>query len=411
MIQDLINETEEARARREEKFRENFLFGLDGVQWEEDEKPVGKKSIITFNQTQDYIDIYMAKIFPVNPYTGERTIGVKCYDKNKGQEYEKEITKTYEKNELIIKIEEQLTNFFYGGAACLYYPMDISGKTKIYSINPTQVCFKYDDDEISELAIIDEISIKKENKWLEKLIRNLGIESKKKYKRITYWNKEIQAVTIEDEIRVAENQEKKIPFSWIPNNPKPHEKEGRSEIEKTRKLEKEFNFRISDLAQRIRENTEPILATFSDNEISIERDERGILKMGKDDDAKFLTVPEAIENMKLCEKIEDRIKIKMGINEAVLGKLKSNISRMAMQYYFSTLLDKIAKKRIYWDKAFRELNRTILKRKFKKGNFSNSPVYNQAIFNDENMKSNTIFQHCLIKLQKKEFTGIKHLGN
>lgn len=411
LVADLKSKAEETRSDREQHFSEYMKFALDCEQWEKDELPKGKSPALSFNQTKDYIDVHVGKIFPINQSKGIVEIGVKSYaEKALKEKYEKEIFDTYFENNFIISVTEQLQNFFYGGAACLYYPQDpISKKTKIISIDPTKVFANWEGHQLSQFAFVDEISLaeaktNKKNSWLQRLIKaalgEIGAHTDefKKVQRITYWDKACQIVSFgEKYAKVAANESHFIPASWIPNEPKPHKHEGRSDVKQLKKLEKEYNFRTSDLGQRVRENTEPTLATFSDSKVAVERDERGVLPLGKDDDAKFLTVPEATDNLKYIANIAEKMQIKMGINDAVLGKMKSNISALAMSYYFAPMLDKISKKRIYWDKAFRELNTAILTYKFKQGNFRTDPFYQSAMAVDESEK----VKNTILMLQNK----------
>jgi hypothetical protein len=399
IVEDLKALGEQARAERESKFTEFFSFALDGEQWETDEIPDGESPQLTFNQTQDLIEVHESKIFPINQNKGIMEIGVKSYEKAKKEEYEKEILEAYSENEIIITITEQLQNFLYGGAGCLYFPQDpITKKVKIISIDPTKVYMNWEGNKLSQFAFKDEISIaeskiNKKNNWLERLIRSaLGpIEEYsdrfKKVERITYWDKDYQIVSFAGKYaKVSKNEPGIIPASWIPNRPKPHQHEGKSDVKDLKELDKEYNFRTSDLGQRVHDNTEPLLATFSASEVIIERDEKGHLPLGQDDDAKFLTFSEDMEILKYTQNLSEKMQIKMGINDAVLGKIKSNVSALAMSYFFAPMLDKISKKRIYWDKALRDLNKAILTYKFKTGNFKTDPLYQSAMAVDEDAK-------------------------
>ena len=396
LVDNLLETAEDNRATREKTFRENFSFALDGDQWETDEIQNEKAPQLEFNQTEDYIEIQSAKLIPINQNKGIMEIGVKSYEKENKEKFEKAILDTYAENEMVMKISEQQQNFFYGGAACLYFPQDpLSKKTKIISINPTKVLLGWEGSKLTQFAFVDEISLmtareNKKNNWLRDMIKNVLGDNKeitqkfKKVKRITYWDTEHQIILFEDKYtKVTRNEKGEVPAVWIPNQPKPHLHEGRSDVQKLKNLDKEYNMRTSDMGQRVEENTKPWLATFSDSKIHLDRNDRGHLPLEKDDDAKFLTVPEAIENIKYTANIAERMQMKMGINDAVLGKIKSNISALAMAYYFSPLADKVAKKRIYWDKAFRDMNSAILKNNFIKGNFRTDPIYQPAMVIDE----------------------------
>lgn len=408
IVDDLLASGEDLRSERENNFSNYFKFALDGEQWSSDEMPKGNRPALSFNQTEDYIDVHASKLFPINQNKGLIEVGVKSYAKKDFKEkYEKEILNTYFENEFMITLIEQIKNFYYGGDACLYFPQDpITKRTKIISIDPTKVYLNWEGNKLVQFAFVDQISLSeakknKKDNWLSSLVKSaLGIENAhtdefKKVKRVTYWDNKRQIITFDSKYaKIFDNSHGFIPFEWIPNNPKPHKHEGKSEVKKLKSLEKEYNFRTSDLGQRVKENTYPTIATFSDEKVVIKKadDSSGNhLPLPKDGDAKYLTIPEAFENMKYTAGIAERMQIKMGINDAVLGNMKSNISALAMSYYFAPLLDKISSKRAFWDKAFRAMNKAILTYKFKSGDFKTDPIYQSAMAVDESEKvKNTI---------------------
>jgi hypothetical protein len=402
IIDNLKKKAGEATANRASRFKKNMRFALDKKQWENDEEDNIANPKLIFNQTKDYIDIHVSKIFPINPKKGTFEIGVTSFEENKEkkEKYEKEILETYAENLFEITINEQLLNFFYGGDACIYYPQnEITKKAEIISLDPKRVFLNWEGGKLIQFAFKDSVSIdqgrmelKARDNWIVNFVKKaLGTSGEdttdafKEVERITYWDKNFKIIKIgENEVKIFPNQNKIIPASWIPNEPKPNEQEGKSDVEKLKQLEKEYNARTSDLGERVFKNTTPVLATYSDNKIEIGDKRDGHLQLSKGDKAEFLTVPEASENMKYVEKLEERMQTKMGINDAILGRMRSNISALAMGYYFSPLNDRIAKKRIYWDKALKELNRAILKYRFGEGDFRTEATYHQAMLLDQN---------------------------
>ena len=128
------------RQTRETIFDTYEKFVRDGAQWSEEDKPEGNKPVLTFNHSENYIDIYSAKLFPRNMEDNTLDIGVKIREKDKAlkEKYENEIQETYFENSITKTIIEQTENFFIGGSGCFYYPQDpITGRAKIISLDPT----------------------------------------------------------------------------------------------------------------------------------------------------------------------------------------------------------------------------------------------------------------------------------
>lgn len=393
---------------RTSQFLKYEIFVMDGNQWETDQIPNGSDPQLTFNKSEDYVNIYLAKLFPKNPETGALEVGVKSLetDKTKKEQYEKEILDIYEKNGLPSILLEQGKNFLIGGDACIYFPKDpLTNEAKIISIDPTSVYLGWNGATLEQFAFTDEISLaeaqlQKHNNWLIEAIKSFlslektAVDRFKKVKRITYWDKDYQIIKIDKSCEVRTNTEGEIPVVWIPNNPKSHQHEGRSEIKSLYTLDQEINYRTSDFGKRVKKNTDAVLALYSDLDAAkLDREEirDGILAMAKGDKAEFLKLDENKEVLEYVNELHMRMDTKMAINDAVNGQIKSNVSSLAMLYYFSPLLDRIGLKRVHWDNAFKKLNTAILKYKFGSGNFKNSPVYAPIMVIDQESKiKNTI---------------------
>lgn len=364
----------------------------DGKQWKKDEEPEGTRPKLTFNQTADYINVYLSKIIPRNPLTGNTEVGVRVVEKDltKKEKYEQEILTTYDREFLPLLLLEQIQNFLVGGAGCLYYPFDpVSRQTRIISLDPKYCFLGWADNQLVQFAFQDEVTladVPKSNTGMVAAIKQYitrVLRAGSNYQsvtRTTYWNNSYQIIVVGDFVEIRKNDKGFIPFSWIPNQPKSHRHEGRSDVKPLMHIDREYNFRASDFGARVKENTRPNLATFSELDVDkLSRDDKGILALGKDDDAKYLTVPEERTALVYLDTLEKRMRFKMGINDAVLGEMRSNVSSAAMTYYFSPLLDRIALKRVFWDRAFREMNSAILAHKFGPGEYSAAPIYHSPL--------------------------------
>ena len=408
VVDDFISSADSNNKLRTSQFSKYEVFVMDGDQWDNDLIPEGNNPQLTFNKSEDYVNIYLAKLFPKNPETGALEVGVKALetDKTKKEQYEKEILDVYEKNSLPSILLEQGKNFLIGGDACLYFPKDpLTNQAKIISIDPTTVYLGWNGDKLEQFAFKDEITLSEAEKdthanWLVSAIKsflslnNKAIDRFKKVQRITYWDEDFQIIKIDKTCEIRENTEREIPIAWIPNNPKSHQHEGRSEVKSLYSLDQEINYRTSDFGKRVKDNTDAVLAVSSDldsSKLSREEIRDGILAMAKGDKAEFLKLDENKEVLEYTRELSDRMDKKMAINDAVNGQIKSNVSSLAMLYYFSPLLDRIGLKRVHWDNAFKKLNNAILRYKFKTGNFKNTPVYAPIMVVDQQSKiENTI---------------------
>lgn len=398
------NENKQTRAKQFEKYQ-NFI--LRGIQWESFEAKEGDDPELTFNKSEEYADTYLSKLFARNPETGAMEVGVRSLEKEKSkkEKYENEIFSCYRQNKIAATLLEQGQNFFIGGDAAIYYPQDpITKKAKIISLDPTSLWLGWEGSHLSEFAFEDEISlaeaeeVKKET-WLTRAITAVmgqmtgeGDKRTRKVKRITYWNTQAQIIQIGNHFEVKKNETGVLPLSWIPNKPIAHKHEGRSEFKSLWSLERENNFRMSDFGLRVKKNTAAILALFTKKDAAKLEENRveGILPLAPEDKAEFLKIAENKEVLDYIETIENRMDRKMAINDAVNGTIKSNVSSLAMLFYFSPLLDRIALKRVYWDEAFRELNRAILTYAFGSGNFETDPIYNPVMAVDQETKTKNI---------------------
>jgi len=395
IISDFLENTESVKNDRAGIFQKYQRFVIDGEQWSAGEKPEGDKPCLTFNQSEDHITTFLSKLFPRNMQTGNLKIGVKVSGENK-EECEKEILKTYNDNEFATTVLEQGQNFLVGGAGCFYYPKNpVTGQAKIISLDPAKVYLNWSGQDLLQMAFEDEITLadvetSKNTGWLlsaiKLFLKNETEASRrfKKTKRITYWDKTCQIIKIDNSYKVTANEDGLIPLSWIPNSPKAHTHEGTPEAKKLYNLEKEYNKRASDFAQRVKSNTKAILATFTEKTTAELDNENlhGILPFGTEDRAEFLKLEENREILDYLEMISKKMATKMAINDAVQGSVKSNVSSLSMVYYFSPLMDRIGLKRVYWDKAFRELNRAILTYKFGHGSYEADPVYEPIVLTD-----------------------------
>lgn len=393
---------------RTSQFMKYEAFVDNGDQWDSDALPAGDDPKLTFNKSEDYVGIYLAKLFPKNPETGALEVGAKSLEKDaaKKEAYEKEILDVYTNSELPSILLEQGKNFLQGGDGCLYFPKDpLTNSAVIISLDPTTVYLGWNGNKLEQFAFEDEISLSEaeldtKNNWIVNAIKEFfhinktTLDRFKKVKRITYWDNQFQIIKIDKHCEIRENTDGFIPFAWIPNNPKTHQHEGRSEVKGIYSLDQEVSYRTSDFGKRVKENTKALLAVYSDLDSSkLERDtvRDGILALAKGDNAEFLKLDENKEVLEYTKELHDRMDRKMAVNDAVNGQIKSNVSSLAMLYYFSPLLDRIGLKRVHWDAAFREMNQAILTYKFGKKKYHTTPVYAPIMTVDQESKvKNTI---------------------
>lgn len=401
-VDEFLSATRSATQARLSVAQNMERFIMYSEQWLLDEMPAGNDPQLTFNQTRDFVNLYLPKLFPRNPFTGAIELGVSVKEKDakRKETYEEKILDTYEDNNMPFILLEQGQNFFVFGVAALYYPFDpIARETKIYSINPLSCSVQFSstgdvlafafEDEVSALEVQTDKSIFDRVKSL--FSSASAPKSASKAKRVTYWDTKCQIVKIGEAVEYRENKAGHVPFSWIPNLPASHSREGQSEGADLYHIDREYNFRASDIGKRVKENTRPNLVTMTDLDVDkLDRNDKGILPLQKDDDAKFLVVPEEKTGLAYLDKLESRMRFKMAINDAVLGQMRSNISADAMGYYFMPLLDRIALKRIAWDAAFKRLNSAILENYFGAGKFRTSPVYHPALAVDASFRTDII---------------------
>ncbi|MBU4477454.1 phage portal protein [Candidatus Parcubacteria bacterium] len=370
-VEEFIGENKNTTDKRKRTFESLFSFVLDGQQWTSEEltqRDADDIPSLIFNFSEDYVTRYMAKLFPRSSRTGVLEVGAKIYNDDKGDKIDEVLT-VYRRNYLPAILLEQGVNFLIGGAACFYYPQDsITRRALIYSANPKNCYLGWDAGELVRFAYVQELD--------------------KNLKKIFYCDKQNLISIDEKNILIHEkNKFGFLPVSWIPNNPKPHTREGISKILSLYNLDREQNFRLSDFAKRVEENTDPHLVIFSDNAKKEEfaRGRKKISQVGKDDDARYLEVKESPEVIEFADIIDNKMSRKTGLVDSA-GGIKSAVSGLSLSFQYSDMHDMIGFMRVFWDKAFRELNNAILNYKFGASIYETDPVYNPSIVFDSKQR-------------------------
>lgn len=398
ILDDFLVSTKKNKETRASQFSKYQHFILDGEQWDGIDDPKLGDPKVTLNESETYIDTYLSKLFPRNLETGALEVGVRVrgIDKEKNETL---LLEVYQNQKLPAVLLEQAQNFLIGGDACIYYPQNPSTlQADIISLDPTACFFTFNGSNLEQFAFEDEVSVSdipsnsSSFSWMIDAVKKfLGAESSpfKKVKRLTYWSNQYQIIRIDKDVRVFENKHGFIPASWIPNRPKAHTFEGRSEAKSLYTLEQHNNKMESDISKRVHDNTRSPLLLATDRDASkLEKSmlTSGILPVEKGGSGDFLKMPEAPELLGFVDHISAKMDKKMAINEAVNGAVKSNVSSLSMLYYFSPLLDRIALKRVYWDQFFRDLNRAILLYAGTTKNLLAEPVYQPAMMQDHETK-------------------------
>ena len=371
IIDNFIKLTGDTQKRRSKDFSTLKHFVLDSEQWlnselrlKDDEDDVA----LVFNFSQEYIERYMARLFPRNPHTGVLEVGVKVTGDNAEQnnKYEKEILDIYKEYDLANMLLEQGVDYLCCGDACFFYPLDpITKRAKIISINPADCFLGWSNNRLVQFAYKE-------------------YQGDGKYKTIYY---DLNNIIIHDELtdkyKRTENKFDFIPFSWIPNFPKPHTHEGIPKTTLLMEFDRLYNRNSSSFDKRIEENTEPHILIKSDmaNISKIERGRKKKTRLGANDDMQYLELKEGQEIIDWLNLIEKRITNKTGIVHSA-GEVKGAVSGKSLSFQYSDMMDLIGFMRLNWDKAFRELNNAILSYKYKISIYKTDPVYQPFLIQD-----------------------------
>lgn len=389
---------------RHAHFQTLMSFALESKQWTHGElvkKDDENDSALVFNFSQEYSDRYMARLFPRNAHTGVLEVGVKVteLDQKIKQAYEDEILKVYAESSLPGILLEQGIDYLVGGAGCLFYPQNrITKKADIISLDPTKVYLGWKNGVLVQFA------------FKEYLGDN-------KFKTIYY---DLANIIVVDETTDKVISEKNpfnfIPFSWVPNNPLPHQHEGISKIRILSDLDRAYNRNASNFDKRIEENTDPHLLIKSDmaDAKNIERGRNKKTRLGKDDDMKYLELQEGEEVINWLNLIEKRIKTKTGIINSS-GDFASGVSGKSLSFQFADMMDLIGFMRLRWDKAFREMNSAILT--YAKGEkpYVTHPVYQPFMAQDSSERVKefaTMIENDIISREDAidELRGVENAG-
>ncbi len=385
-IDDFISDKHKVTNNRKTSFNSLFSFVLDGNQWtdaeEKDRASDGLESLI-LNFSSDYLDRFLARLFPRNQKTGVLEVGAKVFNDNSGKLLP-EIMSVYRKSYLPSMLIEQGTNFLVGGASCLYYPRDpITKKARVFSLNPVNCSLAWQGDELMRFAHKEKlIDGSEEIIYYDKnVIVNILISSDSSYS-----------------LDITKNIFGFIPVSWTPCSPKPHSKEGRSKILQLIDLDVEANKQASNFSKRVDDNTIPHVNIFSDKakKGDYERGRKKVSHLGADDDVRIEEINESAIVLEYLEFIDKRMRRKSGLVDTG-GAIKAAVSGISLSFQFSDMMDLIGFMRVAWDKTFRQMNDAILTYKFGIGDYDTDPVYNAALAFDSKMKTE---EYCLM-LDKK----------
>lgn len=372
-VDDFIKLVKPITTRRRNTFDNLFSFVLDNEQWTDSEqKDLDGDMEMSFNFSENYIDRYMARLFPRNPHTGVVEVGVKVYEGNEDaiNKQEQIILDFYKEQKLVSVILEQGVNYLCGGVGILYYPQDpITKKAKLISLDPKDCFLGWQNGELVQFAFKEYVGDNKYNVIYWDLKEFLFIDGKT------------------NKITQRENIYNFIPVSWIPNNPKPHTHEGRSKILSLYNLDRAYNFSATDFARRIKDNTFPPLAIFSDT-VGLEDVDRGSkkkTKLAQGDDMKYLELQSGKEIIEYLTLIEQKIKSKAGIIDSS-GSVQSGTSGVSLSYQYSDMMDLIGFMRIIWDTAFRKMNSAVLSYELKEAEYITDPVYHPFLSLDNKQR-------------------------
>lgn len=377
IVDDFVALTRKDRDVRSALYSKMISYVLDGMQWSRDELLAREDDpAYTLNVSEDYLDLYLAGLFPRNPRTQVLEIGVKSYAPiDKRQSYELAVLSAYRGNNLPMILLEQGNNFLTAGAAVLYYPPDpVTGKLAgIQSINPADCYLQFDGLKLIGFAFFQ-------------MIERPG---KSALKRFTYWDKDQVIISDDEDVVVYKNKFGIIPASWIPNRPKPHKHEGRSKLVSIYDIDHEISIRASDWGKRIADNTDPHLYVFSNKvKSNVQRGRRKVTELEIGADAKYLQVPDGSDIDKYLSFLIDRVKTKLSLVDSG-GLVKSAVSGVSLAYQYNGMLSQIAYMRVHWDTAFRDMNRAILLYSFPSdpvASFDTDPLYHAAIPQDSRAK-------------------------
>ena len=369
-VEEFISDKNQNTKKRKMIFDSLMEFTLEDKQWTALEKEnliADGFDPLVLNFSSDFVDRYIARLFPRNQRTGILEVGVRTFDDDEGN-YVKKIMGAYRRNYLPATLIEQGLDFLVGGAACIYYPQnEITNKTDIISLDPRNVSLAWQGNKLMRFA--------HKEKFAD------GMEE------TIYWDLGHYVHIIDDFIEVKKNNFDFVPVSWIPCGPRPHQHEGRSKILSLKALDKESNSNFSNFSKRIKDNTIPHVNVFSERskKEGYERGRKKVSYFGPNDDVRaeeFKESPEVLDYIKL---LDDRKRRKTGIVD-VGAAIKSVVSGISLSFQFSEMMDLIGFMRVYWDRGFRELNNAILNYEIKKGDYDSDPVYNPVLAYDSRQK-------------------------
>lgn len=375
VIDDFIKLTQTMTKSREALFTKLHNFVLESDQWKTtDLKKLDDENYtpLVFNFSEEYLERYLARLFPRNPHTGVLEVGVKVRAGNETDEkrFEKEILEIYKQEKLADKILEQSKDFLVGGASCFFYPQDpITKRAIIRSLDPRKCFLGWKDGELVQFAYAEYLG---KNNYL-----------------YTYYDK--QNIIVKNEydktVTRTDNPFAFIPVSWIPNNPKPHSQEGIPKTILLSKLDQNYNKNASNFDKRVEDNTEPHLVIKSDmvDSEKIQRGRNKKSKIGSNDDMYYLELKDGVEIQKWLELLEKRIVQKTGLIYSA-GNVSKNVSGESLSFQFSDMMDLIGFMRLKWDNFFRELNSAILTYKYGENIHNTDPVYQPFMAQDNNSR-------------------------
>ncbi len=375
-VEDFISDKSSATTTRSNIINALFAFVLDNEQFtsaEEKERENDGLESFSLNFCSDYIERYLARLFPKNQRTGVMEVGAKVYGDTAGNLVEV-IIDAYRRNYLPSILIEQGTCFLVGGSACLYYPQNpITHKTDIISLDPRGCFLAWRGNKVLRFAHREKFSDGSEEIFY--IDENSFITILKKSDGLV-------------DMETKENQYKFIPISWIPCFPKPFSNEGRSKILQLYDLDIESNRQAANFSKRINDNTIPHTNVFSDvaKEGDYKRGKKKVSYFGKDDDVRQEEFKESPEVLDYLNFLNDKMQRKTGLVD-IGGAIKASVSGVSLSFQFSEMMDLIGFMRIFWDKAFRELNQAILTYELKPGEYKTDPVYNPSLAFDSKTKT------------------------
>jgi hypothetical protein len=329
-----------------------------------------KNAKLTVNKLEPYIGLLASKMFGAKCELGisftPKTRLTK--DKNIANENERFCLDTYKALKMAKLLTKEVLSFLVGGNAVLFTPWNpAKNSLELSGIPLENTAFRFDGNSDEIVAGMHWYTVSED----EANRMNPDGEFSGRVEFCEYWDHDEWIRTLGGEVYekgpniiAKKHPEFAIPYTLLACDANPGKQYGKSVVYNILGLQQEYNMRMSDLSNMLRNNVYPTIIAEATGLPATKFDQGNFAYNEIDKDGKIYALDKKLvteDLKKFINMLEYEIQQGIGLNEAVLGQGQAvPISGVALALKFETLTARVERWRNPWSWFFEEFNKKII---------------------------------------------------